>query len=69
MLMELKEKPDAAQADMLLVVRYAALLRAKATLLELAVLARNVSEAEDYCGATLAVVHEAFEPETALANA
>ena len=75
-LMELQEKPDPAQADMLPVVRYAALLRAKAngdywdqaTLLELAVLARNVSEAEDYCGAALAVVREAFEPETTARN-
>jgi hypothetical protein len=75
-LMELQEKPDAAQADMLPVVRYAALLRAKAngdywdqaTLLELAVLARNQSEAEDFCGAALAVVREAFEPETTARN-
>jgi hypothetical protein len=74
--MELQEKPDAAQADMLPVVRYAALLRAKsngdywdqATLLELAVLARNVDEAQDCCGAALAVVREAFEPETTARN-
>jgi len=32
------------------------------------VLARNVSEAEDYCGAALAVVREAFEPETTARN-
>ncbi len=75
-LMELQEKPDAAQADMLPVVRYAALLRVKAngdywdqaTMLELAVLARNVDEAQDYCGAALAVVREAFEPETTARN-
>jgi tetratricopeptide (TPR) repeat protein len=75
-LMELQEKPDPAQADMLPVVRYAALLRAKsngdywdqATLLELAVLARNVSQAQDCCGAALAVVREAFEPETTARN-
>jgi len=75
-LMELQEKPDPAQADMLPVVRYAALMRAKvngdywdqATLLELAVLARNVSEAQDFCGAALAVVREAFEPETTARN-
>lgn len=75
-LMELQEKLDPAQADMLPVVRYAALLRAKAngdywdqaTLLELAVLARNVSDAQDYCGAALAVVREAFEPETTARN-
>jgi hypothetical protein len=34
----------------------------------LAVLARNVSEAQDYCGAALAVVREAFEPETTARN-
>lgn len=75
-LMELQEKPDPAQADMLPVVRYAALLRAKAngdywdhaTLLELAVLARNVGDAQDSCGAALAVVREAFEPETTARN-
>jgi len=75
-LMELQEKPDPAQADMLPVVRYAALLRVKAngdywdqaTMLELAVLARNVDEAQDYCGAALAVVREAFEPETTARN-
>ena len=75
-LMELQDKPDAGQADMLPVVRYAALMRAKAngdywdqaTLLELAVLARNESEAQDYCGAALAVVREAFEPETTARN-
>jgi tetratricopeptide (TPR) repeat protein len=75
-LMELQEKPDAVQADMLPVVRYAALLRAKAngdywdqaTLLELAVLARNVDEAQENCGAALAVVREAFEPETTARN-
>jgi len=74
--MELQEKPDPAQADMLPVVRYAALLRAKtngdywdhATLLELAVLARNIGEAQDCCGAALAVVREAFEPETTVRN-
>lgn len=75
-LMELQEKPDPAQADMLPVVRYAALLRVKAngdywdqaTMLELAVLARNIDEAQDYCGAALAVVREAFEPETTARN-
>jgi tetratricopeptide (TPR) repeat protein len=75
-LMELQEKPDPAQADMLPVVRYAALLRAKAngdywdqaTLLELAVLARNVGDAQDCCGAALALVREAFEPETTARN-
>jgi tetratricopeptide (TPR) repeat protein len=75
-LMELQEKPDTAQADMLPVVRYAALLRAKtngdywdkATLLELAVLARNADEAFDHCASALATVRESFEPETTARN-
>ncbi len=74
--MELQDKPDPAQTDMLPVVRYAALMRARtngdywdwATLLELAVLARNVSEAREYCGTALAQVREAFEPETTARN-
>lgn len=75
-LMELEEKPNPAQADILPVVRYAALMRAKsngdywdhATLLELAVLARNVDEAEDSCSTALGLVREAFEPETTARN-
>lgn len=75
-LMELEEKIDPAQAEILPVVRYAALLRARAngdywdhaTLLELAVLARNIDAADDACAAALAVVREAFEPETTARN-
>lgn len=75
-LMELEEKIDPSQAEILPVVRYAALLRARAngdywdhaTLLELAVLARNIDAADDACAAALAVVREAFEPETTARN-
>jgi hypothetical protein len=75
-LMELEDKPNPAQADILPVVRYAALMRAKAngdywdqaTLLELAVLARNIDQAEDYCCTALGLVREAFEPETTARN-
>ena len=75
-LMELQDKPDPAQADMLPVVRYATLMRVKtngdywdhATLLELAVLARNVNEAQDSCGAALAAAREPFQPETTARN-
>src|SRR5207302_10859862 len=55
MLMEMQDKPDSAQMDLLPVVRYSALQRAHssrdywdhAMLLELAVLARNIDEAEE----------------------
>ncbi len=75
-LMELQEKPDPAQADILPVVRYAALMRAKAngdywdhaTLLELAVLARDIDAAEEACCSALALVREPFEPETTARN-
>jgi hypothetical protein len=75
-LMELEDKPNPAQADILPVVRYAALMRAKAngdywdhaTLLELAALARNVDEAEDSCATALGLVREAFQPETTARN-
>ncbi|RYG89410.1 MAG: DUF4071 domain-containing protein, partial [Alphaproteobacteria bacterium] len=75
-LMELEDKPNPAQADILPVVRYAAMMRAKsngdywdhATLLELAVLARNVDEAEDSGSTALGLVREAFEPETTARN-
>ena len=75
-LMELEERPDPAQAEILPVVRYAAAMRAKAngdywdhaTLMELAVLARDLAGAEEACAAALAVVREAFEPETTARN-
>jgi tetratricopeptide (TPR) repeat protein len=75
-LMELLDKSDPAQADILPVVRYAALQRVKAkgdywdhaTLLELAVLARNTEEAQEYCGTALAGLREVWEPETTARN-
>jgi tetratricopeptide (TPR) repeat protein len=75
-LMELEDKANPVQADILPVVRYAALMRAKsngdywdhATLLELAVLARHADEAEDSCSTALGLVREAFEPETTARN-
>jgi tetratricopeptide (TPR) repeat protein len=75
-LMELEERPDPAREKILPVVHYAATLRAKsngdywdhATLMELAVLSRTIEAAEDACGAALAVVREAFEPETTARN-
>jgi tetratricopeptide (TPR) repeat protein len=75
-LMELQDKPDPAQKDMLPVVRYAALQRARAngdywdhaTLLELAVLAREADEARDEAGHAIAVIREVWEPETTARN-
>lgn len=75
-LMELEDKTDPAQAEILPVVRYAASLRARAngdywdhaTLLELAVLARDTDAADDACASALALVREAFEPETTARN-
>lgn len=75
-LMELEDKPNPAQSDILPVVRYAARMRAKsngdywdhATLLELAVLARDIDEAFDSCSTALALVREPFEPETTSRN-
>src|SRR5713226_3546395 len=71
-LMELQETPDPAQKDLLPVVRYAAKQRCQgggdywdhATLLELAVLARDAAEARKEAGNALAVVRETWEPET-----
>lgn len=75
-LMELQEKPDPVQKDLLPVVRYAAKQRTQgggdywdhATLLELAVLARDVDEARTAAGNALAVVRETWEPETTARN-
>ena len=79
-LMEMQEKPDPAQADLLPVVRYAAAQRARsdgqrhgdywdhATLLELAVLARDPDAAEEAAGAALAVMREPWEPATTARN-
>jgi MAP3K TRAFs-binding domain len=63
-LMEMQDKPDARQADVLPVVRYAASQKAKtsadywdhATLLELAVIGRDTADAADKLGETLASV-------------
>ena len=79
-LMEMQEKPDPAQADLLSVVRYAAHQRARddgkrrgdywdhATLLELAVLARDPGAAEEAASAALAVMREPWEPATTARN-
>ncbi len=75
-LMELSDTPPPTQAEILPVVRYAALMRSRsngdywdhATLLELAVLARDMDAAEDACASALVVVREAFEPETTARN-
>jgi hypothetical protein len=78
--MEMQEKPDPAQTDLLPVVRYAAAQRARddgkrrgdywdhATLLELAVLARDASAAEEAASAALAVMREPWEPATTARN-
>jgi hypothetical protein len=76
MLMELQKVPHPRQADLLSLARYAALQRARkggdywdhATLLELAVLARNIDEATSAAAAALAVVRAPWEPETTLRN-
>lgn len=79
-LMELQDKPDSAQKDLLPVVRYAALQRVQvdggkaadywdhATLLELAVLARDAGASEEAAEAALAVVREPWEPATTARN-
>ncbi len=79
-LMEIQEKPDPAQADLLPVVRYAASQRANreggeagdywdhATLLELAVLARDEEGAEEAAATALSLVREPWEPATTARN-
>jgi hypothetical protein len=79
-LMEMQDKPDPSQADLLPVVRYAAAQRARAdgarqgdywdhaTLLELAVLARDPGAAEEAASAALAVMREPWEPATTARN-
>jgi tetratricopeptide (TPR) repeat protein len=74
-LMEIAKQLD-EQKNLLPVVRYAALQRTHkggdywdhATLLELAVLARNIDEATSAAAAALAVVRAPWEPETTLRN-
>lgn len=76
-LMELKEPPDKRRENVLPVVRYAVeqrIMRGKpdywdyATLLELAVLAKDVEQAMDYTAKALSEVREVWEPETTIRN-
>lgn len=76
-LMEMSDPVDPRQAELLPVVRYAATRRAArvtpdywdlATMLELAVLARDEDGAIDVLGDALAAVREIWEPETTARN-
>jgi tetratricopeptide (TPR) repeat protein len=75
-LMEMSVKPDPRQADILPVVRYSACRKAAkapdfwdhATLLELAVLARDRDDAADRLGEALAVARASWELETTARN-
>ena len=75
-LMEMMEKPDPRQAEILPVVRYSAARKAAktpdywdhATLLELAVLARDTDDAADRLGDALAVARAGWELETTTRN-
>ena len=75
-LMEMMPKPDPRQADILPVVRYSASRKAAktpdywdhATLLELAVLARDEDDADDRLGEALAVARAAWELENTARN-
>jgi hypothetical protein len=76
-LMEMLDKPDPRQKDLLPVVRYAALHRARranadywdhATMLELAVLANNLEEAGDWLSNALAALREAWEADSTKGN-
>jgi tetratricopeptide (TPR) repeat protein len=75
-LMEMMEKPDPRQAEILPVVRYSAARKAAktpdywdhATLLELAVLARDTDDAADRLGDALAVARAGWELETTARN-
>ncbi len=78
-LMEMEDKPGEALAAMLPVVRYAAQQRVHkddagsdywdhATLLELAVLARDQDAAADHAANALAIVREPWEPATTARN-
>ncbi len=79
-LMEMEDKPGAELEQMLPVVRYAAQQRVRkddkgggdywdhATLLELAVLARDEDAAVDHAANALAVVREPWEPATTARN-
>lgn len=76
-LMELKEPPDERRHDILPVVRYAASRRAStpqadywdfATLMELAVLAKNEAEGKSMTAKAVAKVRAKWEPESTLNN-
>ncbi|MGH7340956.1 MAG: TRAFs-binding domain-containing protein, partial [Candidatus Rokuibacteriota bacterium] len=76
-LMELRQPPDPRQAELIPIVAYAVRRRVAAgkpdywdfaTLLELAVLARDGDGAYDALGQALAAIREAWEPETTLRN-
>jgi tetratricopeptide (TPR) repeat protein len=76
-LMELKEPPDSRREKLVTVVAYAVERRVSAgqpdywdyaTLLELAVLARDEEKALDALGSALASVREKWEPKTTLRN-
>lgn len=75
-LMEMMPKPDPRQAEILPVVRYSAARKAAkapdywdhATLLELAVLARDADDAADRLGDALAVARASWELETTARN-
>jgi hypothetical protein len=75
-LMEMMPKPDPRQAEILPVVRYSAARKAAkapdywdhATLLELAVLARDAADANDKLGDALAVARASWELQTTARN-
>jgi uncharacterized protein DUF4071 len=76
-LMEMQDKPDPRQKEILPVVRYAALRRTQrptadywdqATMLELAVLAGNQDEAFEWTGNAVAALREGWEAETTKRN-
>ncbi len=75
-LMEMEERPSPKQAEILPIVRYAALMRARkdgdywdyATLAELAVLDRDIEAAEEYLSDAIDRVREGFAPETTANN-
>lgn len=76
-LMELKEPPDARREKLLPVVRYAVEQRIAngtpgywdyATLLELAVLAKDENQAMDYVTKALPEIREVWEPKTTMRN-
>jgi hypothetical protein len=75
-LMEMMAKPDPRQAEILPVVRYSAARKAArnadywdhATLMELAVLARDIDDATDKLGDALAIARTPWELETTARN-